>query len=226
MRKSMDIEGPQLGVKPKTKLNYETPSVARGPIAAPPNPKDNELTNTYLKSRKFLRYVLSKILPQSLDVEDIMQEAYLRTYDAARKTAIKSPRSFLFKVARNLALNELSRASNRITSYIEDAAPREFHDDKVSVETEVAERAEFAEFEAAVSQLPSQCRKVFVLRKVYGHSQKEIADMLDISVSTVEKHVINGLVKCRKHMRTAGYRANANAPKSEMRYETMKKNSE
>ena len=40
----------------------------------------------------------------------------------------------------------------------------------------------------AVRQLPEQCRRVFVLKKVYGYSQREIAKELSLSESTVEKH--------------------------------------
>lgn len=145
---------------------------------------------------------------------------------AAQHTQIKSPRVYLFKVARNLALNELARASNRITSYIADAGIEDVKAEAVSVETEVAGREEFSELQVAVSKLPEQCRKVFVLRKIYGHSQKEIAEMLGISVSTVEKHVISGLVKCRGHMRSAGYGADAEDPNSVMRYQQKKKNAE
>src|SRR5690606_20794216 len=45
-----------------------------------------------------------------------------------------------------------------------------------------------------------QCRKAFVLRKVYGYSQKEIADSLGISENTVEKHIATGIKRCTGYM--------------------------
>jgi RNA polymerase sigma factor (sigma-70 family) len=44
--------------------------------------------------------------------------------------------------------------------------------------------------------LPSQCRQVFTLRKVYGYSQKEIATRLSIPESTVEKHLTQAAFYC------------------------------
>jgi RNA polymerase sigma-70 factor (ECF subfamily) len=56
----------------------------------------------------------------------------------------------------------------------------------------------------AIAALPPQCAKVFILRKMQGLSQKEIAARLDISVRTVENHVALGLVRCKAYMRAHG----------------------
>src|SRR5260221_13713365 len=56
----------------------------------------------------------------------------------------------------------------------------------------------------AIAALPPQCAKVFILRKMQGMSQKEIAVRLNISVRTVENHVALGLVRCRAYMRAHG----------------------
>jgi RNA polymerase sigma-70 factor (ECF subfamily) len=55
-----------------------------------------------------------------------------------------------------------------------------------------------------VDQLPPLCRRVFVLRKVYRLSHDEIAEVLGVSHSTIEKHVAKGLVRCRDYLRQAG----------------------
>jgi RNA polymerase sigma-70 factor (ECF subfamily) len=56
----------------------------------------------------------------------------------------------------------------------------------------------------AIAALPPQCAKVFILRKMQGLSQKEIAARLNISVRTVENHVALGLVRCKAYMRAHG----------------------
>ena len=45
-----------------------------------------------------------------------------------------------------------------------------------------------------------QCRRAFVLKKVYGYSQREIAQELELSESTVEKHIANGVKRCTYFM--------------------------
>jgi DNA-directed RNA polymerase specialized sigma24 family protein len=52
--------------------------------------------------------------------------------------------------------------------------------------------------------LPPLCRRVFVLRKVYRLSHDEIAEVLGVSHSTIEKHVAKGLIRCRDYLRDAG----------------------
>ena len=64
---------------------------------------------------------------------------------------------------------------------------------------------QFALFCKAVQKLPLQCRRVFILRKVYGLTHKEIAEHLDISVSTIEKHLATGISRCSDYMRSKGY---------------------
>ena len=49
-----------------------------------------------------------------------------------------------------------------------------------------------------------QCRRAFVLKKVYGYSIKEIATELAISEKTVEKHIAQGIKRCTLYMRKVG----------------------
>ncbi|MGH8200295.1 MAG: RNA polymerase sigma factor [Steroidobacteraceae bacterium] len=55
-----------------------------------------------------------------------------------------------------------------------------------------------------MDSLPPLCRRVFVLRKVYQLSHAEIAQVLGVSHSTIEKHVAKGLLRCRDQLRSAG----------------------
>ena len=105
-----------------------------------------------------------------------MQETFLRAYNAEKKDDdIRSPKAFLFRIARNLAIKELGRKSRRITSYIEDLGATEVINEQTSVEDQVAARDRLAVFCKAAAALPMQCRRAFLLRKVYGLSQQEIA---------------------------------------------------
>ena len=53
----------------------------------------------------------------------------------------------------------------------------------------------------ATDQLSASVRKCFILKKVYGLSQKEIASYLNLSESTVEKHVAQGLLKSVQYIK-------------------------
>ena len=112
----------------------------------------------------------------------------------------------MFKVARNLALNELARQSSATTQPLGDFEGQEVLEDssQVAVDDAVDGRARIRVLARAVAALPPQCAKVFILRKMQGLSQKEIAARLNISVRTVENHVALGLVRCKAYMRAHG----------------------
>lgn len=57
---------------------------------------------------------------RSQDVDDAAQEAFLKAYKAEKTQEIRSPKSFLFQIAKNIALQELTKKSKMITDYIED----------------------------------------------------------------------------------------------------------
>lgn len=159
-----------------------------------------------MEHRTFLKRFLSGFLASPDDIEDVVQETFLRAYRAEHKdTVIRSPKAFLFRIARNLALKELRRKSRRITSYIEDLGATEVIDEQSSVEDQVAQRERLAVFCKAAATLPLQCRRAFLLRKIYGLSQKEISRELNISVSTVEKHLATGLTRCNAFMAARGH---------------------
>ena len=123
-------------------------------------------------------------------------------------TRIRSPKAFLFKTAKNLALKHLDKCSYRLVDHIEDLSTLEVLVDEISTESRAQSEEQFSIFCRAVSTLPLQCRKAFILRKVYGLSHQEVAEHLNISVSTVEKHLAQGLIKCNDYMCNRGVGVN------------------
>ncbi|OZY86483.1 RNA polymerase subunit sigma-70 [Cellvibrio mixtus] len=164
--------------------------------------KEN-LESVYLSIRNGLMRAVSRLVPPK-EIEDIVQETYVRIC-AVKTEQILHPRSFLYRTARNLALDHLKRAETRSNVSMEDESLNldNLVDDFDQVYNQVSATQEFEHFCEAVRHLPLQCRKAFVLKKVYGYSQKEIAENLNISENTVEKHIAMGLSRCRQFMQQA-----------------------
>jgi len=162
------------------------------------------LQKIYLSNLPSLRRFIARYFARQEDIEDVLQETYARAADS-KTEQINSPKSYLFQIARNIALNELNRKSNKVTDYIGDLVNPELDNDDVSIEAQVHDRLKMETFSSAVDELPDQCRRVFLLRKIYGLTHKEIARQLDISVSTVEKHLAKGLLRCSQNMNKKGY---------------------
>ena len=158
--------------------------------------------SVFLECRDMLGRVIRRLV-RADDVDDILQETFVRAYVAAKTTQIRHPRAFLLTTARNVAMNQLLSADSRRTRSIEDCSSSAVFRGSDNVELEHESKERFLGFCQAVRALPVQCRRVFVLKKVYGLSQQEIAERLGISESTVEKHVAKGLLLCVRSMRDA-----------------------
>lgn len=153
----------------------------------------------YLEMRGGIASMVSKYVPPHA-VEDIVQETYLRLCRVAMVDEIQNPRAYIYRIARNLALDSLKRADTAQTvPFIEEfPEPGTRSDDVVK---HVESREQFRHFCDSVRRLPRQARRVFLLKKVYGYSQRRIAEDLGISQSTVEKHVSLATRRCAGYMR-------------------------
>lgn len=165
------------------------------------------IANEFLKYRRVISSLLSKIRPQASqqDIEDILQDTYINTYQSSLKQEIRFPKAFMVKTAIRLANRQIQVGQRLISDENIDARSDEslmfYNASEFSSQTEkdVLNREGFGVLCEAVNALPSQCRRVFVLKKVYGLSQREIAKALSISESTVEKHVAKGLLRTMKY---------------------------
>lgn len=154
----------------------------------------------FLKFRTRLARSIARIVRPD-DIEDIVQETFLRCYQASARTAVRHPRSFMLTTARNLALNHIARADNRVVGGVglfEESATPLYREEPADDGSEVQER--FLLLCRAVRALPVQCRRAFVLKKVYGLSRKEIATYMKLSESTVQKHIAKGMVMCAEYL--------------------------
>jgi len=165
----------------------------------------SNLSDVFLNAKPGLHRYLYRFLSNRFDIEDIVQEAYVKVLEADSKTNIKCHKAYLFRTAKSLVLRQLERCSNHSTVTLDDDAGPEIADSGVTVEDKVESQQNFAVFCEAVRCLPPQCRRAYILRKVYGLSHKEITAHMGISGNTVERHIAKGILRCDEYMDAAGY---------------------
>ncbi|HJS92480.1 MAG TPA: RNA polymerase sigma factor [Steroidobacteraceae bacterium] len=154
--------------------------------------------------RAALQKYLRKFTAGAEDIEDLVQEAYVRVCALPAGQVVDSPRALLFRIARNLAVDRARQRLARATDDVADFEPLNVSSVEAEPDEQVDLRRRFESFCAAVDSLPPICRRVFVLRKVYQLSHAEIAEVLGVSHSTIEKHVAKGLVRCRDRLKELG----------------------
>lgn len=162
--------------------------------------KNSPVTQAFLENESILKRFLNRFLPRAQDIEDVVQDTYIKAHCAEKTTTIISPKAFLFRIARNQALKELRRKANRITAFIEDLDEPNIDGVSASAEEENIAQQRLGLFCQSVLSMPPRCRRVFLMCKIYGMPYKDIAEELGISVSGVEKHVAKGLQICNEYV--------------------------
>jgi RNA polymerase sigma-70 factor (ECF subfamily) len=164
------------------------------------------ILEAYLENEAALKRYLRRFIRSREAADDLAQEAFLRAFAAETGHMIEAPKAFLFKVTRNLALNELARQASVSIEPLGDFEGQAVLEDnsQAAADDVVDSRERIRLLARAIATLPPQCAKVFILRKMQDMSQKEIAARLNISVRTVENHVALGLTRCRAYMRAHG----------------------
>ena len=165
-------------------------------------PGRKRFSQLYMSLRSSLARSVAGIVPPA-EIEDIVQEAYVRVCQVEAPSSVRAPQSYLYRTVRNLALDHRKRAESRLTDSVgEEIDTAGFGTERLSDRTfdDAASNEEFALFCDAVRHLPVQCRRAFVLKKVYGYTQREVAAELGLSESTVEKHIATGIKRCAYFM--------------------------
>jgi len=153
------------------------------------------LISVFLKQKHALTAFLADKALHPEDIEDILQEVASVALEQDSRKDISSPQAYLFIIARNLMYRYHKSHSKRVAREISDLDLHLIADDEPSIEQQLDGRAALVAFAKRVGQLPPQCRKVFLLRKIKGWPHKKIASYLGISTSTVERHITNALTR-------------------------------
>jgi RNA polymerase sigma factor (sigma-70 family) len=156
-----------------------------------------------------LRAWLRRRFPDVGEVDDIVQETYLRALEVHDHGKLFAPKAFLFTTARHLALDEARRARHRQHEPLASSAAPDVIDDTADVPDLVARRQEITFLHHAIASLPAQCRQIFILRRIHGRSQQDIARLLGLSPNTVSAQLTIGLRKCSDYLED--YRKEASA---------------
>lgn len=155
-----------------------------------------------------LRAWLHSRFPSGCDIDDIVQEAYMRVLHAREKNHLRAPKAFLFATARNLALDWVRRQKIIPMESLVTLESLSVLDDAEAIPEIIARNQELELLTEAIQSLPDRCRRIFTLRKLYGLSQKDIADRLGISEHTVSAQLTIGVHKCTefftRHRREKG----------------------
>ncbi len=165
------------------------------------NARAQWLADRILPHEPALRRWLQARLPQGLEPDDIVQETYSLLAGLADVSHILNPGAYLFTAAQSVVLQQIRRA--RIVSFetVAELERLDMERDEFDPERHALAGEELRRIASLILALPEKCRHAFVLRRVYGLSQREIAAKMGVSENTVEKHICKGLRMLMEQMK-------------------------
>jgi RNA polymerase sigma-70 factor (ECF subfamily) len=140
-----------------------------------------------------LKYFISGYVVNVQDVEDVCQETFLRTYKSSLEKEVQKPKSFMFRVAKNLIISDFRKASTQLNEYVEDIDLVDSTIELDNLENNALAQEKLGVMCEAIASLPNKCRQAVVMRKVYGLATKDIAKRMNISPITVSNYITKGM---------------------------------
>lgn len=129
-----------------------------------------------------------KLLRDDELAKDAMQELSLKLWNARESIDVdQSFKAYLFRIAENLVFDyykKMARDRAKETSLLS-----ELEDWYSHIEEDLISKENISQVRAIIDKLPEKQRKAYVLHKMEGKSYKEIAEIMDIAPSTINKHI-------------------------------------
>ncbi len=154
----------------------------------------------FQKYHKKLYAFLFNLLHSKEDAEEIVQETFIKIWEK-RKDFIDgySFHSFLFTIAKNAFLNLNRKKINRVVfeerlNFLEEISSGRTDDYILFKETKEI-------ITTIIEGLPPKRKEIFLLRKIEGLSRKEIAEELNISISTVDNQLMKANIYLKDELK-------------------------
>ncbi len=135
--------------------------------------------------------------------KDAVQQAYYRLWENRSMLTITiSPQAYLYRAVYNNCINSITRKD--IIRKYEEEQLKELYFSTIIQTPEAEMLLERSEIEKAimisVEALPKKCQEIFILSKMEGLKNKEIAERLGISLKTVESQMTIAIKRLRKDL--------------------------
>ncbi|RMP72068.1 hypothetical protein ALQ17_00270 [Pseudomonas fluorescens] len=148
----------------------------------------------YEQHHSWLHSWLKGKLHNACDAADVAHDTFVRILGGRHAAQIVEPRDYLATIARGLVIDRYRRhaieqAYKQTLAERPEAITISEEDKAIIIETLVA-------VDKALSALGERARRIFMLSQIEGLTYQQIADQLQVSLTTVKKHMIRALTEC------------------------------
>lgn len=185
------MSDPHLAQEPDTSQASADPRAPRDRAHA------ERVARLFHEHNAMLVRLLATRLHSVSDAKEVAQEAYVRVLQLDKPGASNLLRAYLFRVALNLAIDRLRHRTveDRVQSSEPDLV--EAAEDLCDPERHVAAREELGLVASCMRELPEKCGKAFLMYRLEGETQEQIAKHLGVSDRMVNMYIRQAMLYCR-----------------------------
>lgn len=153
--------------------------------------------------RRFVRSQLHGVRRgDDIEVEDIVQEAFLRAWATRDRDDIKNSKGYLFRIAKNLIIDIGRRRDtqpfDKSQGLQHDLAVEAAGSVHLTPERYVSAQQDLEIVQHTIDRLPDNCREAFCRQRKTGETYAKVASALNMSESMVQKHMARALLALHK----------------------------
>jgi RNA polymerase sigma-70 factor (ECF subfamily) len=157
------------------------------------------LEELYFRYHARLYNFFYKIIRNTHEAEGLLQEVFITIWEnKERLDENKSFSAFIFRIARNKALNIIKQKliQKVYRKYILDE-----HKDYMDLRTDIESREFMDLIQKSIDALPERTKEIFLLSRNDGITYKEIAQRLNITENVVDHEIRKALKKIKVFLR-------------------------
>ena len=151
---------------------------------------DRQAEDFFVKFRAPLTRFFAKRVGADADIDDLVQEVFIRILALNKCEQLQNPDAYIFQIAANLLRDRARRMSTKQQFSRSFAIETGDRVEELSPERVLQGKQSVRHLQRALRELPERTRAVFLLHRFEGFKYKEIAARLNISTSSVEKHMM------------------------------------
>lgn len=129
-------------------------------------------------------------------INDVIQDTFVKVLAVTENRVIDNPKAYLYSVARNAALAKMKKSSRIEIVPFEEGSNLIPFESGDHAEASIRSEEDQILLRQAIATLPKKCRRIFIMRRIKGMGNLEIAREMGISVHTVSAQLTIGLNKC------------------------------
>lgn len=154
------------------------------------------------------KYFAREYVHSESDAENIIQDVFLHLYERRDlMDAYTNLTAYLFTSIKNRCLDYLRKwvLEQETAQGVQDEFEMELwmkYDSLEIFNTQFSDETDIGELlDNALQKLPERCRNIFIMNKLEGKKQKEIAEELNLSINTVESQMGIAYKKLREELK-------------------------